>query len=427
MNHYLSRKFGATLNKVEYFLKLDIRYALSSGFWLNMNSVVTILGSFLISIAFANLLSKEMFGTYQYLLSIFSILTAFTLTGMNPAITRAVAQGNDSSLRASIRPQLVWSAFSSLIAFLLSAYYLLNGDSRLGIGSICIAIALPFVTTFNSYGAFLIGKKAFRTYFFYSSGANIAYYVLMILTIYFVPSVVPLVAVNLSLTALSPIILYLLTIRTYRLKKATLDKETLTYSKHLSLMNLVGSVSQQIDNFLVFHFLGPVQLAAYSMATLIPDRLSGVFKNFTNAILPRFSEQSLVRLRSSILRKALVMLFPVVGTIVAYVVLVPYLFSWIYPQYVDIVPYTQILSLTLLITIGNFIGTVLLAHRKIKGLYIANSVAPVANLVFQSIGIIFWGLWGLILGRIFAGVLFLLLIVPIVFLSTKETENGPLT
>ncbi len=415
------------LNKAERVLRLDIRYALSSGFWLNLGSAVTILGSFLISIAFANLLPKETFGTYQYLLSVFSILTAFTLTGMNSAITRAVAQGDETVLRASIRPQLAWSSLSSLIAFSMSAYYLINGDLRLGIGGICIAIALPIVTTFNSYASFLIGKKAFRTHFFFSSAGNIAYYALMLLTVMFAPSVVPLVAVNLAITALSPLVLYIVTIRTFKLKIGEIDPEVLSYSKHLSIMNLIGAISLQIDNFLIFHFLGPVQLAAYSMATLIPDRIGGIFKNITNAVLPRFAEQPIERLRSTIMRKALVMLFPIAGTIFAYIVFVPYIFAWIYPQYVDVIPYTQVFSLTLLMAAGNFVGAVLLAHRRIKGLYIASTVTPVANLVFQTIGIMIWGLWGLIAGRILAGILFLIVVIPTVLISAREPGSGSLT
>lgn len=424
MNLFSKEAFCLSLViRLERLLGIDIRYAIRSGLWLNMNSAVTIIGSFLVSIAFANLLPKEVFGTYQYLLSILSLLTAFTLTGMNSSITRAVAQGNDSALRASVRPQIIWNTFSACVALAISVYYLLQGDIRLGVGTLCIAVALPLITTFNSYGAFLIGKKAFRTHFFYTTAANLAYYAIIIVALVFVPDVLPLILVNVTLTTLAPIILYLLTLRRYSLKKPAADPDTLSYGKHLSLMNFIGTVSYQIDNFLVFHFLGPVQLATYSMATLIPGRLGGIFKNITNAMLPRFAEQSMTRIRAGIVRKSFFFLALVLGTIGFYWLLAPTFFRLVYPQYFDSVPYTQLFALTLLVTVGNFIGTALLAHKKIKGLYIINTASPVANIVFQLIGIVMGGLWGLIIGRVASGILFVALTLPTVYFSSREPNK----
>lgn len=415
--------FIPLLDRMERIFRIDIRYAIKSGFWLNMSSLVTIIGSFLVSIAFANFLPKESFGTYQYLLSILSILTAFTLTGMNTAVTRAVAQGNDGVLRASIRPQLLWNSFSSVAALTISAYYLFNGDVRLGMGAVCIAIALPLITAFNSYGAFLIGKKAFKTHFLFTTISNVLYYGAILLTLLFFPAVLPLIVVNLAFTALAPVAFFFFTLRAYRVEESKVDPDSLSYGKHLSLMNLLGTVSYQIDNFLVFQLLGPVSLATYSMATLIPERLSGVFKNITNSMLPRFSEQPLARIRAGIIWKTFLFSLLIFGFIVAYTILAPTLFRFIYPQYVDAVPYTQVFALTLLIAAGNFAGTALLAHRKVKALYTINTVTPIINLIFQGVGILLGGLWGLIIGRVIAGLMFIVIVIPTVLWSTEDRSS----
>lgn len=414
------------LNKAERVLRLDIRYALNSGFWLNMGSAVTILGSFLISIAFANLLPKETFGTYQYLLSLLAILSSFTLTGMNSAITRAVAQGNDGALRGTIRSQLIWNSFSGVAALCISAYYLVNGDIRLGVGTVAIAIALPLISTFNSYAAFLIGKKAFRTHFLFTTVANVSYYLAILLALMLVPAVLPLIVTNLVLTAAAPVVLYAVTLKRFKLDRTSSDHDAVSYGKHLSIMNLLGNIASQLDSFLVFHFLGPVQLATYSMATLIPERLGGVFKNITTGLLPRFAEQPLERIRAGIFRKSLLFAAMIGSVIGAYVIVSPWFFAVIYPQYLDAVPFSQIFSLTLLMALGNFIGTALLAHRKVKGLYIVNTVTPIANLALQTLGIMVWGLWGLILGRVIATVIYIGLIIPFVFLSSKAEGAGAL-
>lgn len=412
--------FAPLLDRLERLLRIDIRYALRSGFWLNLGSLVTIAGSFLVSVAFANLLPKESFGTYQYLLSILSILSAFTLTGMNAAITRAVAQGDDGALRATIRPQLAWNSFASIAALTISAYYLFNGDVRLGLGTACVAVALPLITAFNSYGAFLLGKKAFRTHFLFTTAANVSYYLSILLALLFVPTVLPLIAVNLALTALAPVALYFLTVRAYRIERGRDGRDALSYGKHLSLMNLFGTISYQIDSFLVFQLLGPVALATYSMATLIPERLGGVFKNLTNAMLPRFSEQPLARIRSGLARKAFLFTIIVAGAVAAYALIAPPFFRFFYPQYADAVPYTQVFALTLLVAVGNFAGAALLAHRKVRMLYAINTATPIVNVTFQAIGILLGGLWGLIIGRVLATLVFILITLSAALMGARD-------
>src|SRR5262245_3218380 len=91
------------------YLHTDMVYVAKSTFWLNANFVISGFLSFAISIAFAHLLPKEAYGTYQFVLSLASFVTAFTLTGMNVAIIRAVSRGYEGGFVPSIRMQLKWS------------------------------------------------------------------------------------------------------------------------------------------------------------------------------------------------------------------------------------------------------------------------------------------------------------------------------
>lgn len=398
----------------------DASYFLSSGFWLNANSGVTLLLSFGISIAYANFLPKETYGTYQYLLSLFSIISAFTLSGMNAAITRAVARGYEGSLRASLAPQLKWNAVSTFISFGFAGYYLFQGNVVLSLGSLCIAIAVPLITAFNSYAAFLTGKKSFHTLFIYSSLSSVAYYSCMFVTIVYFPSALTLIFVNLFVTALGAVILYAKTIRTFKPAPET-DPDLLTYGKHLTVMNTFGTVVGQLDNILVFHFLGPVQLATYSFATLIPEKLSGFLKNLTNSALPRFAEQRFTNVRSKLWKSTLFLGILVLLGIAAYIVIAPVFFGYIYPRYLDAVSYSQLFSLTLFAALGNYVGASLLAHRRIRRLYALNTLTPIVQLVFQVIGILGWGLWGLVIGRVLTTLFFVLLSLPLVWLEPKNT------
>jgi len=55
------------------------------------------------AVAFANLISKEGYGTYQYILSTVGLLGIFGLSGIKTAISHASAHGNDSSLFDAIK------------------------------------------------------------------------------------------------------------------------------------------------------------------------------------------------------------------------------------------------------------------------------------------------------------------------------------
>ncbi|HEV7121683.1 MAG TPA: oligosaccharide flippase family protein, partial [Candidatus Paceibacterota bacterium] len=281
-----------------------------------------------------------------------------------------------------------------------------------------IAIALPLITTFNSYGAFLIGKKAFRTFFAYSSAVSIVYYACILIAVLYYPSALILVLVNLAITALGAFILYMVTLRSFK-PAAQDDPDLLTYGKHLTLMNMFTTVASQLDNVLVFHFLGPAQLATYSFATLIPEKLSGFLKNLTNSALPRFAEQRFSEIRAQLLRNASLLALAIFIGILFYISVLPFFFSFVYPRYLDAVTYSQIFSLTLLAAVGNYVGTSLLAHRRIRRLYALNTLGPIAQLAAQVIGILFWGLLGLVIARVLWTFFFILISIPLVTLEPK--------
>lgn len=398
---------------------IEIAYLLKSGFWLNLNTGINLLLAFGLSIVFANFLSKEVYGTYQYLLSILAFLSAFTLSGMNSAITRSAALGYDGVLRAAVRPQLLWNLIPAVLGLGISTYYLLQGDMRLGLGMLAVACAIPVLATFNTYGAFLIGKKSFRLYFFYSTTANVLYYVGMTLAVLLFPAALPIIFANLALTSFTAWFMHRKVARALP-KDAPTDPDLVRYGKHLSVQNGFGTMANQVDSLLVFQLLGPVQLAIYSIATLIPERLGGFLKNLTTSTLPRFTEQTGPEIRRHLAHTAL-LFFVGISTIIAlYCLILPNLFALVYPQYLEAVPYSQVFSLTLVIAVGNMIGMVLLAHRRIRRLYTVNTVMPILQVTLQAIGIIGWGLWGLVWARVLGSALFIVATSILVW-------SGPLT
>ncbi|MDP3875262.1 MAG: oligosaccharide flippase family protein, partial [bacterium] len=110
----------------ENFFKADMVYLAKGNFWQVSGQVISNILSLGLIVLFANLLPKETYGLYKYILSLAGALNIFTLTGMNQAIVQAVAAGNDGALRTSVKYQMKWNVMQLIAFWILGAYYLLN-------------------------------------------------------------------------------------------------------------------------------------------------------------------------------------------------------------------------------------------------------------------------------------------------------------
>jgi len=395
----LKNKTVAILRWSEKYTKTDMVYLVSSSFWMNLNTIITTLFSFLLYIAFANLIPKEIYGQYQFLISISSIIGSLTLTGINVAITQAVARNKEGSFKKSILVQLRWGIVPFIFSLFLSAYYLLQNNESIAISVILIGILLPILNTFNTYSAFLTGKKDFKRAFFYGQILNFSYYPAMIISLFFIKNAFGLIAVNLLVNTTANIILYYLTIKFYK-PNTEEDPETITFGKHLSLAGIFSATISQFDNILVFHFLGATSLAIYAFASNIPDRFSGIFKSISNAAFPKFSERSRAELDKEIFQKNKRFAFFIFSFFLIYILLAPFFFHIFFPQYLSSVKYSQAYAIILALGAMLYLPTTLLnATKSYKEIYKYNFINSIVNILLMSFGTFFFGIWGLILSK----------------------------
>lgn len=396
------------LRQIERYTRTDMVYLAKSAFWSNAGTLFVTISSFLLYVIFNHYVPKDAYGTYQYLLSMSVIIGAFTLTGMNSAVTRAVARGQDGALHTAIRAQLRWAAIPFLGSLVLGCYYLFQHNPILGWGMVLISIFVPLNNTFNTYAAFLQGKKDFRRGFYYSLWWNVPYYICVAIAAIFFKAALVLLAANLIAQTIGLFIAYRKTITAYKLDKID-SPEVLTYGKHLSAMGLFGSIASQIDTVLAFHFLGAVPLAIYSFATAIPDRLGSLFKFLPAAALPRFAERSPREIRIGLARRLFI--GTLIGFLLAgcYALVAHFIFALIFPAYLSAVEYSQWYALALGGVMNGVIANALAAAGNMRALYKYNIISPLVSLALVCGGIIFYGLAGLIAARIIGSVFTLML------------------
>jgi len=208
-----------------------------------------------------------------------------------------------------------------------------------------------------------------------------------------------LVFVNLASNALSTMFFYFQTLKVYRPNNTT-DPATIPYGVHLSIMNAFGTIVTQLDSVLVFHLLGPVQLAVYSLASLLPERVGGAFKFLSVAALPKFSNQTRAEIRLTILSKTIRAAIAGVFVALLYAIAAPFFFHILFPKYLDAIPYTELYSLTIITLAANIPITALFALRLKRELYIFNSIYPIVLLVLQVLLLLGFGIPGILVARI---------------------------
>ena len=404
----------------ERYTKTDMVYLASSGFWSNLGLLsVSFLALALYSI-YARFLTPTEFGIYQYFLTLAVLVHAFTLTGMNTALTRSVARGYDGALKEGLRLQLSWSIIPFLVALSISLYYFINSNTTFGFAALLIGIFTPLNAALAAYTAFLTGKKDFKRAFLYNFVGNVPYYGAMAAAAIFFHSALLVLLANCITNAIVYFVALRRTKRAYPLEGSK-DPEMGSYGKHLSLMNAPGIFLGQADILLAFHFLGPTSVALYSFATALPDQIARFLKFIPGAALPKFSTTSHAAIRATIGPKLIYAAIIAVLVALCYAFAAPLVYALLFPQYHEAVPFSQLYALTIVSLVTNIILIALIAQGHKRSLYFFNTILPVLQTAAQVLGILTLGILGLILAKI--GVTIVGLIIALLLFFSKRLDS----
>ena len=188
--------------------------------------------------------------------------------------------------------------------------------------------------------------------------------------------------------------------RLYKPDPAKTDPGTLTYGKHLSLMGILGGIAGNIDQVLLFHFVGPAQLATYNFAIAIPDQTKGPLKGLNTMVQAKFVNRSEEEIHTGMRNKILLLFVTSLSFVVLYIAAAPFVYHFLFPKYVDAALYSQIYVVSILAISLSPTGSYLVAKKKLRAQYIGNVIGSIFQIIAMTLGVIYWGLWGLIVARI---------------------------
>ncbi len=405
----------------ERYTKTDMVYLAKGGFWLTLGQVFASGSGLVLSIFFANLLPPSVFGTYKYALSIAGILSICTLPGVWTALNQSVAKGFEGSLLFAQKIRMSWGALGSVACVIGALYYFYNANSNLGIALLIIGLFLPFTEPLNTYDAHLYGVKDFKTstkYFVFSQ---------LIATLVMIGALIA--TDNLFVIIIAYFLPWTLT-RAYFTQKTLaslkhnnqVDLSLKSYGRHLSAISVLNTIAQHIDKVLVFHYLGAVELAIYSFAVAMPEQMKAVFKSIHTLALPKFASSDISSIRKTIYKKMLLFGLLVLIGILAYIIASPFIYKFLFPQYMESIKYSMIYSVSVLATVTSLPMAALTSHKKTKSLYIINISTSIIQIVGLGVLTALFGLLGAIWSRVLTR-LISLIIQTYVFHRASEEGN----
>lgn len=392
----LKNKIYKVLKWSEKYTKTDMVYLASGGFWLSFGQIITAISSFLLTVAFANLVSKDVFGTYRFVISLTGILAIPTLSGINTAILQATARGKDGSFIPALKTKLRWGVLGGIGSLILSLYYFLQGNITLTISFLIVAAFVPLMDSFSLYEPLWSGRKKFNIQNKYRAITNILSAIALILVIIFTENLfLMLFAYFFSWTILHLIFLLI------SIKKANLnnteDPKTIPYGKHLSLMGIIGRVDGKLDKILLWHFLGAEFVAIYYIALALPLRIKEILKVISSLAFPKFSQRTPDELKKSVPRKMFQILLITVPIAILYILIAPFLFKIFFPKYSEFVVYSQAYILILVFFPRTLLGTSLTAKMQTKSLYLSSIILSPTYIILLLLLVPSFGIWGAII------------------------------
>ena len=378
-----------------------MRYLISGSFWSILAQVVSMLISLALAYVVSRYLPKETYGTYKYILSAVAFLSTFSLNNVGTAVFQSTARGYDGALREGFWINLRWGALVFAGSLAASVWYFAHDNTTLAIGMLIAGSLSPFLSSANLASSFLAGKKDFfRQSFYFGSIGNGLPILVLIATIFVTKDPLWLILVYCVTNTAASLYFYIRTLAVYRPDPAKKDAGMLSYAKHLSAIGILGGIATSIDQVLLFHYVGAAEVAIYVFSTSILDQVKGPLKNLDTMTQARFANHQDLHIRQSMSNKFLWLFLSIALVVAAYILVAPYLYLILFPAYIEAVPYSQLYALSLLGLAFGPAGSYLVAKKKIREQYINSVVGWLTQILLLAVGVIWWGLWGIIVARV---------------------------
>ncbi len=385
------------LNRV---FKTDIKYLVRGGFFLTLTQISSAFIGLGMTIAFANLIPQETFGTYKYILSLYTLFAIGTFPGIDTAVTQSTIHGFDHAYMQGFRRKLSWGILATGATLIFSAYtYFVSKNIELAYLIGMMAFALPLMEAGTVATSYFNGKKKFTTW----AGVDVATQVIsagsLVTTMFLTESIYWLL-----FAYFIPYILTRIFTVFYLCPKISEnqneDPHLYSYGTNLSFFQVATRIISSIDQIILFHFLGPIQVAIFALAQALPTRIQSILRISGSLAFPKFAGKDIKDIAPALLQKMYVFGGIILLGCFIFVATVPYVFEYLLPKYIESIKYSQVLIFYTLSAITYPFGSLLFAQKKIKETYTVTAVNFSSKIIAIIILVPLYGVWGAVYGTV---------------------------
>ncbi len=399
---------------------MPLKESTRNALYVTIGRSVSFIASLAVVMVMAAHIPRDVVGSYNYLMATLSIISLFTLPGMNNALVRAVAQGHDGSVWPMLRARLRWGTLGALVTALIGAGFLFAGNYPLGWAFVISAPFVPLTDTFSTFAMnYWQGKKRFGLSALVTALYFIALALVSIPILLFSDNLMVIVAG----IACAHAIVGVLVFETIR-RNATGPESpaSLSLGFHLTAMQILRTVSENLDRIFVWWLLGPIATAIHTFAAT-PVMKAFQLLPIGTITLPHLSAHAHTHeLKRSILRKTGLLFLLTMPLAALGIVFAPFAYSLAFPTYPESVVYFQIMFTCIAFAPVGLLRAALMAFQKTHALYMSEIGTHTAKFIaLFGLGIPF-GLLGIAWSAPLIGAFEFILLLTLFLRTTPDTS-----
>ena len=399
-NRNMKSKVKLLISWVGRLLGFDAAYFAKNSFWVSFKNGVGMLVGFCLSIAWARLASKQVYGQYTFVLSIMYLLTFLSVPRFNFALSQAVAKGYEGALKQTTKVSFLGSLVAGLAFLAVASRYFYLGDPGLGYSFIWVAIFFPLLFGLKTYDHFLIGKRRFDRSAQFAALSSVLTGISLILAL----RLPILVFLYLLINGGGNVVFWNYTRSLVRNKKK--DPDVVRFGMYLTGLSLAAMLMSRFGQVLLNQFQGAEMLATYTIAMVIPSAIQNQLQNLIDVAKIKVADRGRQQLVGVWRRHGWKWLGLGLGTAALLWLTLPVVIPLIYSnKYNDAVIYAQVASLALILwPVNTFIGELVVLEKKKKIIALSHFIPSVPSMILLPLMISRWGIWGALVVNLLASI-----------------------
>ncbi len=377
-------------------LGFDSHYFIKNTFWLLVGQGMMSVAAFLATVVLANKVSKHDLGDFRLIVSVYTTLVFFTMSGLSGAFMRSIVNGFDGSLQEALSIKKKYGFLTFIIGCGVASYFLYKDNPVFASLIVIASIAIPFIESYSMYSPYLQAKHEFRHSSLNAGIAKLASSAAVVFAAYFYPQTIYLIIAFYGSQALVNFIQYKALVKKFPPRNQERDETMLPYAKHLTLSGFATLLFGQADKFILYHFFGPAALASYWIASTIPQEVGRVISTVGQVAYPKFVKVDTENARKIFPRHFRMSILILLGISTLYAAIAYPFFSFFFPAYISEVSKSIVLMFAFAIIPHYFVWGYFSAKGRHKIIYLSNTLDPVLQITLYIVLIPLFGIWGLV-------------------------------